>query len=137
MICVLDGTLKLDSLNPFLPPLIDPGFLTDKGGIDQAFMRESVRAVQRFVAAPAWKAYQLTPINNTPPASASNSTVDAFVAANAQTMFHPMGTVAMSQASDTAELGTGGVNPDLTVKGTVGLRVADASVFVNLILSFQ
>lgn len=100
---------------------------------DTFAMRESVRAVQRFMAAPAWSEYGLTPFPPMVSASADNATVDAYVKATALTIFHPSGSAAMSSAL--GGLGTGVVNPDLTVKGADGLRIADASVWVGTILN--
>ena len=53
--------------------------------------------------------------------------IDAFVRQNAETIYHPVGTVRMG-ADDKAPL-----DGDLRVKGIEGLRVVDASVMPTLI----
>ncbi|KAI0061203.1 aryl-alcohol-oxidase from pleurotus Eryingii [Artomyces pyxidatus] len=118
------GSLKLASSNPFDFPLIDPGLLN--APFDIATIREAVKAVKRFMAAPAWKGYAVSEYANTNFAtSITDSQIEEYARQNAATVFHPAGTAAMSPRSATH----GVVNPDLTVKGTVGLRVIDASVF--------
>ena len=48
-----------------------------------------------------------------------------FIRANADTVDHPVGTVAMGKD------GEGALDSHLRVRGTVGLRVVDASAFVS------
>lgn len=92
-------------------------------------MREAVRAVQRFVAAPVWAKFNITPFGPMVPASATNDTVDAYVRSMSTTVFHYGGTAVMF--STARGIGDGVVNPDLTVKGAdSGLRIADSSVWV-------
>ncbi|KAF8154533.1 aryl-alcohol oxidase [Crassisporium funariophilum] len=116
------GTVKLRSTNAFDKPIIDPKFLTS--AFDIFTMRESVKAVKRFVAASAWSSYVVSPFG----ALASTTTddaIDAYVRGLSTTIFHPVGTAAMTSTS--AKYGV--VNPDFTVKGTDGLRIVDASIF--------
>ncbi|KAF9536329.1 hypothetical protein CPC08DRAFT_652173, partial [Agrocybe pediades] len=60
--------------------------------------------------------------------SVTNATTDAeleaFVRSTTSTLFHPVGTAAMSAK----DAGYGVVDPDLRVKGVDGLRIVDASV---------
>lgn len=81
-----------------------------------------------FISAPAWAGYVLQEV---PPLNQAST--DAELAAYARnystTEFHPVGTARMSPANSNE----GVVTPDLRVKGTSGLRVVDASIFVSLL----
>ncbi|KAF9479119.1 alcohol oxidase [Pholiota conissans] len=116
------GTVKIRSTNPFDKPLIDPKFLTT--AFDITAMRESVKGALRFVKAPAWADYGVIPFGPLATVSSDND-IDNYVRSLATSIFHPVGTASMTKASSS----NGVVNPDLTVKGTDGLRVVDASVF--------
>jgi len=116
------GTIKLNSNDPFDKPLIDPQFLTTE--FDIVAMRECVRAIKRFIAAPAWADYVLSPFG--PLSATSDSDIDEYVRGLTGTAFHPVGTATMSSHSK-----PGVVDQDLLVKGADGLRIVDASVFVS------
>ena len=53
----------------------------------------------------------------------------AYMRESCETVYHPCGTCAMGAADNTKSV----VLPDLTVKGIRGLRVADASVFPDMV----
>ena len=119
----LGGTIKLQSTNPFDKPLIDPNYLTTD--FDIVTLRESVRAIKRFVAAPAWADYVVSPFG--PLSATSDADIDNYIRGIATTVFHPVGTAAMSCSSSES----GVVDENLLVKGADGLRIVDASVFVS------
>ncbi|KAH9054134.1 aryl-alcohol-oxidase from pleurotus Eryingii [Lactarius vividus] len=116
------GSVMLNSSNPFDFPIIDPAFISTD--FDIFAITEAVKAAQRFMAASPWQGFVLGQFGNF-----ENVTTDEQIAAyarnNAATVFHPVGTAFMSAAGAK----NGVVNPDLTVKNTVGLRVVDASIF--------
>ncbi|PPQ71985.1 hypothetical protein CVT26_007141 [Gymnopilus dilepis] len=116
------GTVKLASSNPYDKPLIDPRYLTTD--FDVFTMRSAVQAILRFTGAPAWSDYITGRYGSTFQQATTDSTIDAYVRSLTTTIFHPFGTAAMTPANAK----TGVVNPDLTVKGTSGLRIVDASV---------
>jgi choline dehydrogenase-like flavoprotein len=104
----------------------------------QHIMRYADQAIQRFINAPAWQGFNLTPygpFNGVRLGShlgayiTNNSETCVFLAVNDRahselcSLWHACGTAAMSPFG--AKYGV--VNPDLTVKGTSGLRVVDAS----------
>jgi hypothetical protein len=106
---ILGGSITLASNNPFEAPNIDPGLLN-------------------FLSAKAWADYVLAPFGDLANVT-SDAELDKYIRANTATIFHPVGTAAMSPKG--AKWGV--VDPDLRVKGTMGLRVVDASVLVNFI----
>ena len=112
------------SNNPYDKPLIDPKYLTTD--FDVFVKREAVKSIMQFAQAPAWKGYITGRFGNFASAQTDDQ-IDAYVRSLTTTIFHPFGTAAMSPANSK----TGVTNPDLTVKGTVGLRIVDASVVVS------
>lgn len=87
-------------------------------------MVESVKAVKRFVGAPAWEDYITGPygtLNGT-----GDAQLEAHVRHHTTTVFHPTSTAQMTTNSNSAASGV--VNSDLTVKGAEGLRIVDLSV---------
>jgi choline dehydrogenase-like flavoprotein len=123
---ILGGSITLASNNPFEAPNIDPGLLNSE--FDVFTMRQAVRSAQRFLSAKAWADYVLAPFGDLANVT-SDAELDKYIRANTATIFHPVGTAAMSPKG--AKWGV--VDPDLRVKGTMGLRVVDASVLVNFI----
>ncbi|KDR79210.1 hypothetical protein GALMADRAFT_137093 [Galerina marginata CBS 339.88] len=117
------GTVKIRTTNPFDKPLIDPNYLST--AFDIFTMREAVKAVQRFVAAPAWKDYVIGPFGDVFSKAKTDSQIESYVRGLTTTIFHPVGTASMSPSNAK----TGVVNPDLTLKGADGIRIVDASVF--------
>jgi choline dehydrogenase len=115
------GEVKLASNNPFDHPLIDPNLLSSN--FDKYAMREGVKSVRRFLSAKAWADYVVSPVNIA--ANPTDTEIDAYVRTFASTVFHPVGTSAMSPA----KAGWGVVDPQLRVKGSDGVRVVDASVW--------
>lgn len=116
------GWLRLNSTNPFDPPLINPGFLTSE--FDVFAMRSVVKMTKRFVGAAAWSGWVTGPAGDLAQAN-SDEEIDEYVRRNSGSTCHAVGTAAMSAID--APFGV--VNPDLRVKGVKGLRVVDASVF--------
>ena len=87
-------------------------------------MREAVKTARTFVTSPAWEGFiesEFGDFANT----TTDAALDAFIRANADTVDHPVGTVAMDKG------GKGALDAYLRVRGTVGLRVVDASAFVR------
>ncbi|EPQ58624.1 alcohol oxidase [Gloeophyllum trabeum ATCC 11539] len=119
------GSITLKSSNPFDPPLMDPNMLgTD---VDTFVMLEAVKAARRFMSAPAWNGYILEEYG--PFAEVhTDEEIIAYARKYASTVNHASCTAAMGKRGVVGE-GKGVLNPDLTVKGTVGLRVVDASAF--------
>jgi choline dehydrogenase-like flavoprotein len=117
--------VKLNSSDLLAAPIINPNLLGTK--FDMFVMREALRASARFAAAPVFANYIIAPDGFN--ATATDAELDEFIRANSGTVFHPVGTAAMSAKN--ADFGV--VNPDLLVKGLQGLRIVDLSVLVSFI----
>ncbi|KAJ6590378.1 aryl-alcohol-oxidase from pleurotus Eryingii [Mycena sp. CBHHK59/15] len=114
------GSVTLSSSDPFAPPLIDPGLLTSD--FDVIALSEGVKLAQRFVSAPVWRNYLGAPTVDL--AGMSPAELEANLRNNVMSGSHIVGTAGMSPRA--ARYGV--VDPDLKVKGVVGLSVIDASV---------
>ncbi|KAI0299053.1 aryl-alcohol-oxidase from pleurotus Eryingii [Multifurca ochricompacta] len=117
------------SRSPWQAPLIDPALLNSD--FDIFAIREAIKAAQRFAAAPAWKGYVIGPFGDLATAK-TDAELEEYARRHAATVFHPVGTAAMAPKHSSA----GVVDPDLVLKGAVGLRIVDASVFVAAIYAF-
>ncbi|KAH9921221.1 alcohol oxidase [Epithele typhae] len=110
------GNITLNTTDPFDAPLINPALLSTD--VDRAIMRAAIAAVRRFAAAPAFAGYLVGEFGAFGAARSADE-IDAYAADNADTVDHPVGTVALGSA----------LERDFRVKGTRGLRVVDASTF--------
>ncbi|KAI0041583.1 GMC oxidoreductase [Auriscalpium vulgare] len=116
------GTIKLNTTSPFDAPLIDPGLLSSD--FDIFTMREAIKAGKQFLGAKSFDGFILEPFGAFADA-VTDDQIEAYARNFTTTVWHPT-----CSASMTARNSSQGVlNPDLTVKGTVGLRVVDASAF--------
>jgi choline dehydrogenase len=93
-------------------------------------MREAIKSSLRFAAAPAWMDYIISPISYN--SSSTDEELDAYIHANAGPGFHSTGTAGMSPKREKYEV----VDPDLWVKGLIGLQVVDLSILVRFTISF-
>ncbi|KAI0085562.1 aryl-alcohol oxidase-like protein [Irpex rosettiformis] len=120
------GNVTLNTTDPFAPPIINPSYLTTP--FDILTMRSAIRGIRRFTSAPAWDGWitgEFGPFKQ----AQSDEQLDAFARANTVTINHVSGTVRVGKSGSVVEEGTGALDSDLKVKGTVGLRVVDASIF--------
>ena len=118
------GTVRLRSADPFEPPAIDPNYLAAQE--DRRAMREAVKLVREICAqAPLapFRGREVMPGETL----TTDDEIDACIRRCGETIYHPVGTVAMG-ATDDAPL-----DEELRVRGIDGLRVVDASVMPALI----
>ncbi|MDA0998065.1 MAG: choline dehydrogenase [Proteobacteria bacterium] len=113
------GRLRLRSTDAADKPSLLFNYLTDAD--DRAGFRAAVRLTRAIFAQPPFDPYRGAEIAPGPDIR-SDSDVDDWVAATAETAYHPCGTCKMG--SDPMSV----VNPEGRVHGIIGLRVVDASV---------
>jgi choline dehydrogenase len=113
------GAVTLRSADPYAAPRIETNALSHAD--DVSVLVEGIKLARRLVAAHAFDPYrgdELLP----GPAVQSDAELEATVRANAQTLYHPVGTCKMGRD----ELAV--VDSELRVHGVTGLRVVDASI---------
>eukprot|EP00928_Gymnodinium_smaydae_P037640 TRINITY_DN26096_c0_g1_i1.p1 TRINITY_DN26096_c0_g1~~TRINITY_DN26096_c0_g1_i1.p1 ORF type:complete len:615 (+),score=79.75 TRINITY_DN26096_c0_g1_i1:51-1847(+) len=115
------GTIQLASRDPRAAPLIDPNFLaTEKDVIDQ---RNAFRRTIEIMQQPAFDPFVLQPLSPDENFDInSDEAVDAWIRQNSHSGYHLSCTCAMGSVTDENGL----------VKGTDGLRIADASVMPSM-----
>ena len=120
------GFLSINSTDPWVQPLLNPGILADP--LDLITMREAIKAGAAFTNASSFSDFLVEPIG--PYAEAlkgGDAGIEAYAKNLTTTVWHITSSLSMSKADSK----DGALNPDLTVKGTVGLRVVDASAMVR------
>ncbi|KAK7040117.1 hypothetical protein VNI00_009922 [Paramarasmius palmivorus] len=117
-----NGAITINSTNALDDPVIDFNLLTSE--FDIFTMREAFRSAVRFLSSSAWDGFIIAPPTN----ATSDDELNAYIRQRTGTIFHPVGTAAMSPRGAS----WGVVDPDLRVKGVEGLRVVDASVFPKI-----
>ncbi|KAL6304531.1 GMC oxidoreductase [Sparassis latifolia] len=118
------GTVRLGSSDPHEDPVVDPNYLATEH--DMALFRHSARWTLRLRDQIAARGYPIS--DNIVPASESDADIDAFVRSVCQTSMHYSSTCRMAPESD-----NGVVDDRLRVHGVRGLRVADSSVFPDVL----
>ncbi|GAA1954139.1 GMC family oxidoreductase [Microbacterium deminutum] len=123
------GTIRLASADPTAKVRIDPGYLTDPDGIDEATILAGLAECERLLDTDALRAVttggwiQPEGGERMTPAERAELSVRRY----SHTIYHPVGTARMGM--DAASV----VDPDLRVRGVEALRVADASVMPTVI----
>ena len=118
------GTITLRSADALAPPRIQPNYCEvpeDFEKLVAAF--KQARAILAQPALAPHRGAELDP----GPAVQSDDEIRAWIRANAETIYHPVGTCKMG-LDDLAV-----VDPQLRVRGLTGLRVVDASIMPALI----
>jgi choline dehydrogenase len=117
------GSISLKSANPLEPPAIRANYLSTSA--DMRVIVEGVKLSRQLAHAKAFEPYRGSELH---PGSAvqSDQEIAEFVRAEAQTLYHPVGTCKMGSDS------TSVVDGSLRVRGIDGLRVADASVMPRI-----
>ena len=119
------GAVLLRTSDPRDAPAIDPRYLTDPGGEDEATMLRGLRLARRVVAQEPLASFvdgEILPGDEV----RSDDGLRAHIRALSQTLYHPAGTCRMGSDPDAV------VDPRLRVRGIDALRVADASVMPRL-----
>ena len=119
------GSVRLQSADPAVAPLIDPNFLGDPA--DMAGMVAGFRLIRKIFAQPALAQYGGKELWGAKVRDDDTAAIEALIRERSDTIYHPVGTCRMG--SDAAAV----VDPQLRVRGVEGLRVVDASVMPRLI----
>lgn len=117
------GYVRALSSDPSAAPKIDFNYMSHPQ--DWQVFRSAIRQARDIFAQPALTPYRGHEIQPGDEAQ-SDQALDAFVAANAQSAYHPCGTCKMG----VDELAV--VDPECRVRGISGLRVVDASIFPHI-----
>jgi choline dehydrogenase len=123
------GSVAIASPDPFEKPVVDPRYLSDEHGEDRAALLEGLRIAERILAAPALRS-RLTGRMLVPEGAEAMPVEERHELAlerYAHTLYHPTGTARMGAD------GRSVVDPALRVRWVERLRVADASVFPQII----
>lgn len=115
------GSVRLQSPDPRVAPLIDPRFLSDRRDVDA--LMAGTRMMYRILEQEPLRAFG--GVDRYP--FEDDATLERLIRARADTIYHPVGTARMG--SDDAAV----CDPALRVRGVEGLYVADASIMPRLI----
>jgi choline dehydrogenase-like flavoprotein len=115
------GSVTLDSLHQ---PVIDPNYMTTES--DQHVAVQGMKDVFELFAVEALEGYIGEPYGPLKKLMTDEELLE-YVRRYASTINHGVGTARMSPRGEE----WGAVDPDLKVKGTRGVRIVDASVFVS------
>jgi choline dehydrogenase len=118
------GSIAIRSADPAQSPTIDPQYLSDPD--DLRVMREGIRQVRQIFAQAAFddcRGSEYAPGES----AQTDEQLDSYIRANANSLYHPVGTCKMGD-DDMAV-----VDQTLRVHGVDGLRVVDASVMPEII----
>ena len=118
------GRVGLSSSDPAAPPRIDPDYLAAPDDLER-LVDGLEHAREILAAAPLREIGQME--LDPGPGVQGRAALRRYVAAHAETIYHPVGTCRMGRDSDSV------VDPALRVHGLEGLRVVDASVFPRLV----
>lgn len=123
------GTIRLASADPWAKAVIDPAYLTDPDGIDEATILAGLAECERLIDTDALRS--VTTGSWVQPDGGEDMTpaerAELSLRRYSHTLYHPVGTARMGE--DEASV----VDPSLRVRGVHGLRVADASVMPTVI----
>ncbi|NKB78040.1 MAG: hypothetical protein GKR96_13645 [Gammaproteobacteria bacterium] len=122
------GSIKLIDPNPNTAPAIDLNYLSDPEGYDQRILIGGLRFARDLTQTRALSPYikmEITPGLD----MQSDDELIQYIHQTCETVYHPCGTCAMGSVEDSKSV----VTPDLRVKGVENLRIADASVFPDMV----
>jgi len=120
------GRTGLRSADPTDDPTIFANYLATEE--DRRAVREGVKIAREVASQAALDPYRTSEYSPGKDVK-TDAEIDAWIRANAETIYHPVGTCRMGVAGDAMAV----VDGDLKVQGLEGLRVVDASVMPTLI----
>jgi choline dehydrogenase len=127
-VCVLRpesrGYIALKSLDPTIPPIIQPNYLSAQKDLD--VMVKGVKMSREVINQKAFDQYRGAELH--PGLDVQTDTeIEEFIRSHAETIYHPVGTCKMGNDEFAV------VDDKLRVRGVENLRVVDASVMPTLI----
>lgn len=122
------GSILLTSPDPTVAPQINLNYFSDPDGYDQRILLGGLRYARRLIKTSALSPYIKKEIE---PGLGVETDEEIFeyMRQNCETVYHPCGTCAMGSINHPETV----VSPDLNVKGIQGLRIADASIFPDMV----
>ena len=118
------GSVRLASADPLATPLIDPGFFADPD--DMLRLVDGFKRMRQILAQPALATLGGRELASSAGAQ-SDAQIEAFIRANADTIYHPVGSCRMGPGPGDV------VDAELRVNGVQGLRVVDASIMPSIV----
>ncbi|NMO49690.1 hypothetical protein HH310_00525 [Actinoplanes sp. TBRC 11911] len=117
------GSVRLAASDLTVPPLIDPGYLTEERDVRRILAGvEIARTIGADSSLKRWNDGELFPGAARDPRSLAD-----YVRRSLQTFYHPVGTCRIGVDAGAV------VDVELRVRGVAGLRVADASVMPSIV----
>ncbi len=118
------GSVRLASKDPRSAPLIDPNYLSDPDDMER--MVRGFKLMRKLLAQPALAGLEGKELASCA-AAQSDSQIEQFIRANADTIYHPSGSCRMGNGPLDV------VDAQLRVHGIQALRVVDASIMPRLV----
>jgi choline dehydrogenase-like flavoprotein len=118
------GSIRLASKDPRSAPLIDPNYLSDPDDMER--MVRGFKLMRKLLAQPALASLAGKELASGA-AAQSDSQIEQFIRANADTIYHPSGSCRMGNGPLDV------VDAQLRVHGIEALRVVDASIMPRLV----
>ena len=118
------GSVTLASADPFAAPRIDPNFLAERDDVER--LVRGFRETRRILAQPALATHGARELAASAKA-VSDAEIEAFIRANADTIYHPVGSCRMGRGAGNV------VDAELRVHGIDALRVVDASIMPSVV----
>ncbi|MCA4134829.1 GMC family oxidoreductase [Arthrobacter sp. M4] len=122
------GTIRLASADPKDKPIVDPRYFTDEEGRDERLLVEGIRLARELAKSEALKDWIVQEVAPGPELQ-TDEELGAYARRYSNTVYHPSATCKMGSLNDPDAV----VDPRLRVRGVEGLRIADASVFPELV----
>ena len=118
------GHIELASSNPNDPPKIYANYLSNE--IDLKYMVQGINKVREIFQTPSMQELDATELQ---PGYKYNTdeAIKEFIKNESLSVYHPIGTCKMGAGDECV------VDKSLKVRGILGLRVADASIFPSII----
>ena len=122
------GYVKLSGPAFESKPVIKLNYFSDHEGYDRKTLIGALRFARQLAETPSLSPFLKREIF--PGIDVTNDDeLFAYICETCETVYHPAGTCRMGALQDVGAV----VGPDLAVKGVAGLRIADASVFPDMV----